>query len=90
MSHGYVIMTLSAEPSHDSFGWDMVMTRTLHDLYDSHEYPYESYLTHKYLCYSHMSSCMLSHIPISTRMIICFCVNLIGLCNQVSSLIFWL
>ena len=36
-----------------------------------------------------MFSCMLSHIPISTRMTIRFCVILIGLCNQVSSLIFW-
>ena len=35
-----------------------------------------------------MFSCMFSHIPISTRMIIRFCVTLIGLCNQVSSLIF--
>ena len=35
-----------------------------------------------------MFPCMLSHVPISTRMIIRFCVTLIGLCNQVSSLIF--
>ena len=35
-----------------------------------------------------MFSCMLSHIPISTRMTIRFCVILIGLCNQVSSLVF--
>ena len=64
------------------------MTHTLHGLSDSYEYPYELFLAHKYLCYSHMFSCMLSHVPISTRMTIRFCVILIGLCDQVSSFIF--
>ena len=78
MSHDYVIMTLlSAESSCDSFGQVDFVTHTLHDLSGSYEYPYESYLTHKYLCYSHMSSCILSHVPISTRITIRICVILI-------------
>ena len=46
------------------------MTRMLHGSYDSSEYPYKSYMTHAYLCYSHVVplTCMFSHVSVSTRM----------------------
>ena len=49
MSHDYVIVTHSWPSCHVTF-LSRDMTHTLHDLYDSQEYPYKSRVAYKYLC----------------------------------------